>query len=82
MQVAQFTPIVSAQKGSATALFTWFTPPGPLWLAFEHRDRRSVNKHSPKRSGTAGAAVYLEFASDWSYEFESDFNLGGNPNYW
>ena len=70
-QVAENTPYRAVQKGRAVGLYSYPSPPGPIWPADEHQDQRDTSPEDPKRSGGREAPVYTEFPVSWTYVFES-----------
>jgi hypothetical protein len=65
------------QSGMAVGLYARPSPPAPIWPAFLIRAGR-FSKRSPKPRG----AFSQDFAISWSYEFESNVPLTGEPNQW
>jgi hypothetical protein len=80
--VAQATPFRAVQRGTAVGLKDWPLPPGPVWPADEHTDRRQITPGHPKRSGGAVGLVFTEYPVEWSYEFEASAPLVGQPTLW
>ena len=78
-QVADQTPVMVTQSGSALGLHTWPTVPGPLLGDGEHVDRRKVERKGPRRTATG---AYRDFEVSWSYEFEGAQPTTANPHLW
>ncbi len=81
-QVAAATPFKVSQRGEAVGLFTYPSPPPPLWVYDEHIDQRQIDLKTPKRSGDAIANVYNEWPVSWTYSFESAVPMFGAPSLW
>ena len=77
-ETANATPYRVTQQGSAVGLQTWPIAPGPIWPEAEHRDRRKYDKKAPKRDGGINL-IFTEFEVEWAYEFESAYELSGDP---
>ncbi len=76
-QVRQFDTYRATQTGSAVGYLSRPSPPPPLWLNAMNKFP-SASKKSPKRFGDD----YKNFGISWTYDFESDSPLVGNPNAW
>lgn len=81
-QVAEATPFKVTQRGRAVGLLAYPVPPPPIWPAAEHIDQRVIDPESPKRSGDAAGSVYTEWPVSWSYFFEANVPLQGQPTLW
>lgn len=75
--VAQQTPYQTVQAGSALGFQGYPLPPGPIWPAAEHIDRRSIILRGP----VAQRFDYVNYGVDWSYTFEDSAPLVGTPNF-
>lgn len=65
------------QSGTAVGLYARPAPPPPIWPAFLTRGPR-FSKKNPKPRGSFNQ----DFAISWSYEFESNVPLAGEPHQW
>ena len=81
-QVATNTPYRLTQRGQAIGLYTWPTPPAPLFPFDEHVDQRTIDPGQPKRIGAGVGLQYVEFPIDWSYVHESSSSLAATPTLW
>lgn len=74
-QVAQSTPYMATQSGTAVGLLRYPSFPAPMFPAHEHVDQRSQTKVSPEIQPNTPTHYQIE----WSYEFESASPLFGQP---
>lgn len=80
--VADQTPYHATQTGRAVGYLAYPLPGLPIWPQAEHVDRRRIVRRAPRRSGPSGQRAYTEWEVTWSYEFESDGPLVGDPTAW
>jgi hypothetical protein len=75
--VSQQSTFRVVQSGQAESLYAPApAPPAPIWPDAEHQELRRVTYESPRmRNGR-----YYNFGVSWSYTFESNGSLGGQPN--
>jgi hypothetical protein len=78
----QATTYSARQSGEAVGYTSYPVPPGPLWPAAEHVDRREIRYELPRRMGPPGSATYTHFRVSWSYSFEDAGPLLGLPTAW
>lgn len=74
-RVAQATPFLAFQRGSAVQLGGFPRHPAPKWPAAEHQDQREIELTGPD----VGRNFTGEFSVRWSYAFESHAALPGTP---
>lgn len=65
------------QQGSAVGLFSYPPIPPPLWPGALKRPRPRVARES---ADTLGAVRPTNFRISWAYEFESNYELFGEPH--
>lgn len=75
--VAAATPFRATQQGRAIGLFVYPLAPPPIWPAAEHIDQRKVSRKSPRSFDQERGSS--EFETTWTYSFESEAPLIGNP---
>ena len=81
-QTRQQTIYRMTQSGTAVGLYSYPTPPGPIFPS-ALLEAPTVTLVSPKRrGGTLNARGYTEWAVQWSYSFASASPLGATPNLW
>lgn len=71
--IAEKTPILITQNGSAIGKLSYPAPPPPLFPSDEHQDRRVIGRSSPSKD----SGMFLGYGVNWSYTFEK---LSGNVN--
>jgi hypothetical protein len=71
------TAYEATQEGEAVGYLDWPVIPGPLFPD-ALKQAPEVSRASPKRVG----AGYQEYATRWSYAYESTVPLVGTPNLW
>jgi len=72
--VTPFAVCRATQHGSSKGLGTWPEPPGPIWPEYLI-EAPDIEKTSPRRTGVG----YVEYATAWTYKFESPSRLNGVP---
>lgn len=77
-RVAESTPYLVQQSGSAVGNLTYPIPSAPLFPADEHVDQRRIDRGQPRRHGSS----YSEWPISWSYSFEAAAPLLGLPRTW
>lgn len=80
--VAQATPCMATQRGSAIGMYSHETPPPPLWPDAEHQDQRFIDFKTPKRSGPVLNPIFTEYETTWQYSFSDTSPLQSFPNKW
>jgi hypothetical protein len=65
VQTALRTPQYIVQSGSAIGHTAYVEPPGPIFPAFEHQERRNIRLGSGKQRGRTAT----HFPSSWNYYF-------------
>lgn len=70
--VQAFTTQKAVQSGMNIGLTDWIPVDGPLFPAYEHFDRRNINRSSPLE---VNINVSLKFPTRWTYYFESPVPL-------
>lgn len=73
--VQQKTTMTATQSGSAMGYRARPSAPPPLWPKDEHEEARRIDKTSPR----VIAGESRDFGISWSYTFESDSPLNGEP---
>ncbi len=73
--VQQRTSVRATQAGRAIGYLEYPTEPAPLWPQGEHVEMRQVGRTGGRFRGSA----FQEFAVQWSYIFESNAPLAGQP---
>lgn len=76
-RIMQHDTYRAIQSGFAVGMYARPAPPAPLWPQFLTRQGR-FGSRSPKRRGIFSTDFYIS----WSYEFESDRPLVGQPTSW
>lgn len=70
------------QRGTIIGMFSYASPPPPLWPFAELPELREEDQSAPKRFGPIGAPYYREYPTNYAYFFESNIPLFGAPNKW
>ena len=74
-QTHQETTYRARQTGFAIGTQAYPTPASPIWPTFEHRERRAIELHAPR----IVSGRQTDYRVSWSYEFESNDPLLGQP---
>lgn len=77
-QVAERSSYTVQQRGRAVGKNTRPSPPPPIWPDAEHEEQRVIEFGTPDRVGNG----YENYPISWSYVFESNDRLNGNPGNW
>lgn len=75
--VSELTTIKAIQRGSAVGFATYISFPAPLFpLETEHQDQRVYERNTPQ---FMGGGLFRYYPSTWTYVFEFNNPLTGNP---
>lgn len=72
----QYSTYRYTQSGSAMGLYGWPQVPPPLWPFALKRQRPKIQRSSPELMGD----VAQNYRISWAYEYESPFELFGDPH--
>lgn len=81
-QTRQQTIYRMVQSGSAVGLYSYPTPPPPIFPSAMLEAPTIVLVSPKRRGGTLNSRSYTEWAVQWSYTFASASPLGATPNLW
>ena len=74
-EVGEYTVYRATQTGHAVGLFSYPSIPVPFASFYENRPARQISYSGGQLQGT----FYSGYGVQWSYQFESDSSLSGNP---
>lgn len=77
--VSQRTVAKATQSGRAVGRRGYLLPQPPIFPADELFYARQVTYESPEAKGIGSTRVYVDWPTEWRYEFESAAALGGLP---
>jgi hypothetical protein len=78
--VSQMTVAKVTQSGSAIGRTAYIMPQPPIFPQDELFHMRQVSYESPTAKGYGSTRVYVDWPSEWRYEFESALPLAGFPD--
>ncbi len=75
----QSTPYRATQVGRAIGYSSYPTPASPIWPLALHTDEVTIMRKLPRRAANGVHARDVEYEVTWSYRFDSDLPLSGDP---
>ena len=75
----QATPYRVTQVGRAIGYSSYPTPASPIWPLALHADESTITRKLPRRAAGGEPARDVEYEVTWSYRFDSDCPLSGDP---
>lgn len=80
-QLRTHTICRATQSGSATGLYSYITPPPPIWPYALVDQLPELTLESPETFGERESALQLNHTISWNYQFEATQRLFGTPHY-
>lgn len=77
-QVSERSSYTVQQRGQAVGKNSRPAPAPPIWPDAEHEEQRTIEFGTPDRVGSG----FENYPISWSYVFESNDQLNGNPGSW